>query len=191
MITVAPRGRGGAVTLDVSQLKLAEGALAWIAKDRQELIFRRAINRVGDMAYTRVIRIIGKEAGIKRSEIVKEVGRYPARGAMTYVIKARGRHLSLKRFAPRQTSKGITAAPWNNRRLYPGSFFGPGGHVYWRKTRKRLPIELLTGPAIPAELVRDTVVEQVEALVRAKLQERLRHEVQRAFAAARRKYSLG
>ena len=75
MITVAPHGRGGAVTLDVSQLKLAEGALAWIAKDRQELIFRRAINRVGDLAYTRVNRIIGKEAGITRSEIVKEVGR--------------------------------------------------------------------------------------------------------------------
>jgi hypothetical protein len=54
-----------------------------------------------------------------------------------------------------RAARGITARPWGILRKYPHAFFGPGGHVYERTSRARLPIKKLWGPAIPKEMVKD------------------------------------
>ena len=76
--------------------------------------------------------------------------------------------MSLKEFGARQTAKGVSAAPWGKRRVFPHAFIAPtlGGHVFIREGRSRLPIRKLWGPAIPREMVKDQSKEAFERTVR-------------------------
>jgi len=76
-------------------------------------------------------------------------------GSGQYEIIARDVTLSLKDFAPRQTAKGVSAAPWGKRRVFPHTFIGPNEHVFVRLGRARLPVKKLFGPSIPKEMVKD------------------------------------
>lgn len=117
----------------------------------------RAIDEVGNKTKTIVIRSVAKQAGVKYGKAKGVINARQAMGAGggQYEIVARDVTLSLKEFGPRATKKGVSAAPWGKRRVFPHTFLGPNGHVFVRLGKARLPIKKLFGPNIPKEMVKD------------------------------------
>lgn len=145
----------------------------------------RALNRTGQHAFTRVKRAVAKQAGVSQAAAVKYGGMRTepsSPGNLTYSIVARGGWLPLKHFGARRTKKGVSAAPWGTRRVFPSTFFGPGGHVYHRIGKPRLPIEKLWGPAIPNEMVKGASEQAFYDAVQTVLPARLDHELGRVLA---------
>jgi hypothetical protein len=109
----------------------------------------RAIRRTGDMTATRVVRSLTAQTGLKRDVIKRAVKKMPA--GMTYSLKTRGGNVALKYFKARETRKGVSAAPWNHRRVFTGTFIkggrfphrvglNLGGQVFRRTGAGRTPI---------------------------------------------------
>ncbi|QGM97797.1 hypothetical protein [Methylocystis parvus] len=123
---------------------------------------RKALDEVGNKTRTQVIKATAKQAGVKQARVRNVIATKQAMGAGAgqYVMTARDVTLSLKEFSPRQTKRGVTAAPWGRRQVFPHTFIGPNGHVFARrlegnKRAGRVPIYKLYGPAIPSEMVKD------------------------------------
>jgi hypothetical protein len=122
----------------------------------------KAIDSVGNRTTTQVKRSLVLQTGAKYGRVSAAIVTRQAMGAGegSYQIVARDVYLSLKEFGPKQTKKGVSAAPWRKRRVFPHTFIGPGGHVFERvvvggKRVGRLPLHKLSGPAIPKEMVKD------------------------------------
>jgi hypothetical protein len=157
---------------------------------------RRAVNRTGAMADTQVVRMLTAQTGLKRKVIRKAVRRVPASaGGMVYILRASGGNVGLKYFGARETRKGVTAAPWGKRRLYPGAFIkggrfprrvaikAYGGAVLYRSDGARLPIKAIkSGLFIPQEMVTGATAAAFKATVRTVLPRRLAHELGRILA---------
>lgn len=145
----------------------------------------RAINHTGDKARTQVGRALVKQTGIKYGKVREALKTYRAgaRG-LVYRIVARGGYVSLKEFGARQTRKGVSAAPWGKRRVFPHTFIVPslGGHVFERTGSGRYPIRKLWGPAIPAEMVKDQSKAAFERTVAAELPARIDYEINAILA---------
>ncbi len=141
---------------------------------------RRALNHTGDKANTRVKRALSQQIKAPQAAIVQYGRVRPVRanfGSLTYEIVSSGGPIPLKYFKPSQTRKGVSAAPWGNRKIYKSAFMnGMGGHVFWRKGKARLPIERIAGPNVPKELVKDQSAAAFLA-VSAELPVRLAHEI--------------
>ena len=117
----------------------------------------KALDAVGNKTKTQLKRAVAKQAGVKagRVEAALSVRQAMGSGQGTFTIVARDVTLSLKEFGARQTRAGVSAAPWNKRRVFPHTFIGPNGHVFVREGKARLPIKKLWGPNIPKEMVKD------------------------------------
>jgi hypothetical protein len=140
----------------------------------------RAINHTGDKARTLVMRTVAKQTGLKYAKVKETVRTFRASvSRLLYRIVSKGGYTSLKEFGARQTRKGVSAAPWNVRRVFPHTFIVPslGGHVFERTGSARHPIRKLWGPAVPAELVKDQSRAAFETLVDAELPARVGVEV--------------
>lgn len=140
----------------------------------------RALNHTGDKARTQVARVLVKQTGAKYAAIRKAMHSKPASiGALMYRIVSSGGYMSLKEFGARQTNKGVSAAPWGKRRVFPHTFIvsSLGGHVFERKGPSRLPIRKLWGPALPKEMVKDQSKAAFETTVATELPARVVHEV--------------
>jgi hypothetical protein len=153
--------------VDASQINVLAGVFNDLGVIDYSKALVRAINRTGDGAYTVAIRKLVEVVGVRSGEVRKDVKKKPAKpgGDPTFRIVAVGEAFSLKRFGPRQSREGVTASPWHEKRLFPHTFIGPGGHVYKRVGPSRLPIIKLWGPIIPRELMRDKVLGPVEARI--------------------------
>lgn len=121
------------------------------------------VAEVGPEATGHMKRVLPEQTGLKFKTINAAL-----KGRMMgarYEIKSKGGDIRLKFFKPRETARGVTAAPWNARRLYPGTFIRAGwwpnrgapvagGHVMQRTSAKRLPIkQVRSGLFIPDEMV--------------------------------------
>jgi hypothetical protein len=140
----------------------------------------RAINHTGDKARTQLSRALVKQTGLKYGRVRAAVRTLRAgRLGLVYRIIAKDGWISLKEFGARQTGRGVSAAPWGKRRVFPHTFIAPGlgGHVFERKSKGRTPIRKLWGPAIPAELVKDQSKIAFETTVNAELPARLEREI--------------
>ena len=142
---------------------------------------RRALNHTGDKARTAVKSALGKQIGAPQAALVKYGGFRSVRAnfaRLDYQIVADGGPIPLKHFRARQTKKGVTAAPWNNRKLYKSAFIVDrlGGHAFWRTGKKRLPIERIAGPNVPKELLKDQSLAAFHAASQA-LPGRVAHEI--------------
>lgn len=162
----------------------------------------RAVNRTGDMAYTQMVRSLTKQSGMKHKVIRKALkkskswtGSSAGAGARdAYVIHSQGGNVRLKYFKARETRKGVTAAPWNRRRLYAQHFIKAGryphrvgwqggGHVYKREGSKRAPIvQVRSGLYIPDEMIKGASRDAFFSTIQSRLPERLRHELLRILA---------
>lgn len=147
----------------------------------------RAVRRTGDMTATRVVRALTAQTGLKRQVIARAVKKKPA--GLTYSLKSRGGNVSLKYFKARETRKGVSAAPWNHRRVYAGAFIkggrfphrvgiNKGGQVFKRTGASRVPIaRLKSGLFIPTEMVSGATAAEFLRAVRTILPNRLQHEI--------------
>lgn len=179
------------ITADVQQLLDVEHLFRQIGNQAPHAI-RRAINHTGDKARTLVMRTLAKQAGVKYRDVRKIVTVTRAnfdRGL--YRIAARGTTIPLSHFGARQTKKGVSAAPWGKRRVFPHTFLWPRvhGRVFVRtghkarmlrgpnKGRQRETIRQLWGPALPKELLKGETAAIFLATVRAELPARVVHEV--------------
>lgn len=71
------------------------------------------------------------------------------------------------------------------RRVVAGAFIGPGGHVYKRKGRARLPIKKLYGPSLPSAFVKPIVNRAMTRVARTKVPGLIEHELTRELRRAR------
>jgi hypothetical protein len=130
-------------------------------------VLPRIVNQVGGRAKTQVTRSLTKQTGLPRKTIVKAIGR-PRRahaGRLTYEMQTAGGNIRLKYLKPRETRPGATAAPWNRRQLFAGTFILGGafpnrhglvrkGHVMRRlDSRGRKLTFARSGMFIPTEMI--------------------------------------
>lgn len=164
--------------VDVGQInRLVEG-LNELRKGSGDKVYARAVNRVGDMTFTRVIRLLGEETGATQKRVRDQVKRFRGVGTVTpYKIIARGGYLSLDAFQPRKTLRGVSAAPWGVRRVFKGSFIGPGGRVFVRRGKGRLPIRVMYGPAVPNQMLHGKTQAIAQQMFRDNWADRIEHEV--------------
>ena len=151
--------------------------------------YRRALNKTGDKAYTRVIRAVGKQTGLKRAQVIK-YGDVKKRRAsysrLDFEIVSRGLPIPLREFSAKQFSFGVRARPWGKVTRFPSAFIYAGrwnsgkfvgaGHVFQRTTSASLPIERLDGPSIPQEIVKDQSADAFNQ-VADELPNRIAHEL--------------
>lgn len=181
------------VTIDTSALKRLSNAFAALADRQQHHVIRRALNRTGDMAYTRVVRVLAEETGAQQKAVRAALRKQRAsHSALRYEIVARGGFIPLRDFGARQTRKGVSAAPWGVRRVFPGAFIvkSKGGHVFKRTGKKRLPIEKLWGPSIPRQMLKGATGDTVNALVASHFVPRVLHETDREIAKVKAEFDL-
>ncbi len=140
----------------------------------------RALNHTGDKTRTQVARALARQTGAKYGVIRGALASFRAgAGGLVYKIVAKGAFMSLKEFGARQTRSGVSAAPWNKRRIFPHTFIVAtlGGHVFERTSKERFPIRKLWGPAIPREMVKDQSKSAFESTVAHELPPRIEHEI--------------
>lgn len=138
-----------------------------------------AINHTVAKAETQVKRALVGQSGLKYGEVGKELQRLSASPAtMAAKIAARGGYHRLSEFGARQTSAGVTAAPWGVRRLFPHTFIVArfSGGVFVRKGRGRFPLHQLWGPAIPKEMIKGASLSAWDRTIGTDLPARMAHE---------------
>lgn len=141
-----------------------------------------ALNRTVSETRTAVARALVQQTGAKYGVVRKALSIIPATAAtLTAAIVAKGSYMPLSAFKARQTKKGVSAAPWNTRRVFPHTFIIAryGGNVYKRVGRARFPLHKLYGPAIPVELPKYQSRDAFYATAPAVLAKRLDHELGR------------
>jgi hypothetical protein len=159
----------------------------------------RAVNRVTNTVYGRVIRQVAKQSSIPTAVVRRSIKKQLVSpninhgGALEGVITATGNPLSLRVFNPKQFSWGVRVKVWGRVQRFPGTFIYAGtyrsgqyvgsGHVFHRLTRESKPIEELFGPSVPEEMVRDESAKLFDATVQLMLPVRVAHEIGRLLPA--------
>jgi hypothetical protein len=162
------------------------------AGKKSPVILKAAVKHTGDKATSAMRSALVGQTGLKRKTLVKAVkGRSVGTG---YEIKSHGGNLRLKFFNARETSKGVTAAPWNSRRLYPGTFIksgwwpnrrGPvaGGQVLQRAGAGKYPIHgVKSGLFIAGERVKGNSEVAFHPTLETDLAPRVAHELARILS---------
>lgn len=134
-----------------------------LSRDQKEKVpkaLNSTINKVATTIRKEGVQELSKETGIKQKNIRQQVViRKSNFNTLSATIKASGSHPNLIRFNAKQTKKGVSAAPWKKRRVFPGSFIGNQGRTVFKRVGKsRLPIKPLFGPSIPREFIRDKTI---------------------------------
>ena len=101
----------------------------------------RALNHEVDKGRTQIKRTLVKQTGIKYGAVDKAMATVRATPAtLTYTLGARGDETNIAWFGGVQRRKGVSAAPWNKRRIFARSFIVPRfGRAFIRTSKKRLP----------------------------------------------------
>jgi hypothetical protein len=195
----APRSCNGGMTMadlivrwkDVSGVVRFENMIGALGKDGRK-VMQRGLARAGDMARTQVYRALAAQTGLKRRVIVKAIKtKRPSYDDLRYEMLARGGDISLKYFSPRETRAGVSAAPFNQRHVFPGTFMKGGrfpnrviapklgGHV-WKRIGKGRNIELQdSGVIIPNEMISGETASTFTSTIARVLPQRVEHELAR------------
>lgn len=187
-----------AITVSINMVDVARlGNLIAAAGEKAPDAIRRAVNHTGDKTRTQLIRALTAQTGLKRKVIVKAVKVTRANyTSPSYVMTTRGGNISLKHFGARETRNGVSAAPWNRRQIYAGTFMRAGwfpnrvvkgnwhGHVFKRtggKTASGMDQfeKQRSGLFIPQEMVTGATESAFMSTVQASLPARLEHELYR------------
>ncbi|MGQ2968905.1 MAG: hypothetical protein ACT6RF_09170 [Allorhizobium sp.] len=191
---------------DISGMQRLGNAMGRLDSHQRHLVLQRAVNHTGDKARTQVIRALAKQTGLGYGVIKSAVrtGRAwgagadaqtfaPGRGSLVYVMSSTGGDISLKFFKARETLKGVTAAPFGKRKLFPRTFM-KGGRFPNRKDAKRLnghvyrplgkswrgPVEFQnSGVVIPEQMLQGATAEVFAKAVSEQLPPRVMHEINR------------
>ena len=155
-------------------------ALAALGEGRARTALSRALNHEGDKGRTQVKRALVKQTGIKYGAVDKAMATVRATPVtLTYTLKARGDETNIAWFGGLRHRKGVSAAPWNKRRIFARSFIVPRfGRAFIRTSKNRLPIRPLYGPNLARELVKDSSAAAWQSEV-ANIVARVGHEIGR------------
>lgn len=143
-----------------------------------------AINHTVAKAATQVKRALVHQTGLRYGELSKEIRQFSASaGDATASLQADGPYHRLSEFGARETAAGVSAAPWDTRRLFEHTFVieAYAGGVFKRQGDDRFPVEQLWGPATPKEMLKDASLEAWERVLIADLPVRMAHEWGRLF----------
>jgi hypothetical protein len=180
------------VNVDAAQLAGFATSLRKAGKS-SGLVLTRAINHTGRKAVTEMRKVLLVQTGLKSATIRRAVTSSSTPGQ--FVIRSRGGNIALKYFGARETRKGVSAAPWGARRIYPLTFIkggrfpnrvalNMGGHVFRRVGSSRLPIEGgKSGLFIPTEMVSGQSATAFYAVVDRDLSGRIAHELYRVMGS--------
>lgn len=100
--------------------------------------FARAINRTGDVVRNEAGRALSVQTGLPKStgkKAYRRDGERATPASLSYVVNGQGGQVSLKYFKPRETGKGVSAAPRNQRQVFASTFMKAG----WWPTRVKKP----------------------------------------------------
>lgn len=173
---------GAGLVIDLNTAGLAPVAEAFRrAAALSSVAVARALNATNAKVHTQVARVLPKQTGLKTGRVKAALKKeFASAGHLVAAVRARGPYIPLRDFGPRETRKGVSAAPWGKRQVFDGTFtqggkfpnrvaIGLGGHVFKRLGRKRLKIAITYGPAIPVEMVKDASKAAYEATVAREL----------------------
>ncbi|MCA0404874.1 MAG: hypothetical protein LCH39_01810 [Proteobacteria bacterium] len=97
----------------------------------------RALRHTGRKAKTQVARALVGQTGLKYGTLHKAVREINiGANALSYELMARGGNVRLKYFKARETRPGVSAAPWNKRKVFTGTFMKAG---WWHSGRVDKP----------------------------------------------------
>lgn len=129
-------------------------------------VMANGLNAGGRAVRRETVAAEAEQTGLSKRIINRAQKESPATPArLVYAIRSAGGNVRLKYFGARETRGGVSAAPWNERKVFPSSFIkggrfpervalGMGGHVFSRTGSSRLPIASgKSGLFIPAEMV--------------------------------------
>lgn len=173
---------GSGLVIDMNAAGLAPVAEAFRrAAALSPVAVARALNSTNAKVMTQVVRVLPKQTGLKAGRIRAALRKeFASPGRLVAAVQARGPYHKLKEFGPRETRKGVSAAPWGKRQVFDGAFthggkfpnrvaLAMGGHVFKRLSKKRLKIAITYGPAIPVEMVKDASKAAFESVVASQL----------------------
>ena len=154
-------------------------ALTALGEGETRTALARALNHEGD-GRTQVKRTLVKQTGIKYGAVDRAIATIRATPAtLTYTLKARGDETNIAWFGGVQRRKGVSAAPWNKRRIFARSFIVPRfGRAFIRTSKNRLPVRPVYGPNLARELVKDSSATAWQSRV-ANIVARVGHELSR------------
>lgn len=153
----------------------------------------RAVNHTGDKARTQMRRVLVAQTGLTMKTIRKAVKSKRAFNGGAYEIKAQGGDVRLMFFKARETRKGVSAAPWNKRQVYPRAFMKggqfpnrsemvAGGAVVRRAGKGRYPLHgVKAGLFIPTEMISGQSEDAFYSTVDRELPARVAHELYRVL----------
>ena len=188
---------------DISGMNRLGNAMGQLSGHQKHLALQRALNHTGDKGKTQVTRSLAAQTGlaygvIKRAIKVRKAwgasgsSYLEGNGSLSYTMTTSGGDVSLKYFKARETTAGVTAAPFGTRKVFAGSFIKGGnfpervqirslnGQVYKRAGKTRKPLEKLkSGVVIPAEMLKGATREVFLKTVETDLPNRVMHEIDR------------
>lgn len=176
--------------VDASQFVRMGNVFAAIGK-RAPLAMIRAVNHTGAKALTGMRRAMVPQTGLQMKTIRKALKGTKAFNGGAYVIRSAGGNVRLQFFKARETRKGVSAVPWNNRRVYAKTFMKggqfpkraglvAGGAVVHRVGAGRYPLKSdKSGLFIPEEMVSGNTEATFYRIAEAELPGRIAHEIYR------------
>lgn len=154
----------------------------------------RALNSTVVTVRKETIKVVAKRMGLKQKDVRdKSKIRRADKRRLEAVIRFEGKALNMIRFKARETSKGVTAAPWGRRRLFRSAFIAkmPNGAVVvmtrdihsakynpQSKERPHLPIRPILGPGIAKTANDPELAKERERRIRELLPTRLQRELE-------------
>ena len=154
--------------------------LGALGEGEAKAVMKSALWRGGNEARTQIKRVLSKQTGIKYGMIDKAMQtKFREKPDLLYELEVTGEETNLNLFGAIQRKKGISARPWNQRRIFKGTFFAYGGKVFRRVGPARWPIKPAYGPNIARELVKDETRKFWETAVPPAIMKRVEHEIAR------------
>ena len=141
---------------------------------RARQLFSMAMNKKGRQGYTGVIRSVARQSSIKQKDVRAQMTfRRSSAATLTTTIRGASSAFPLKYFGAKQFSYGVRATVWGRSQqfksafIHSGSWSSPGlvggGHAFVRSTSRSYPIEMMFGPSVPREMLRDEAVDTFES----------------------------
>ncbi len=169
--------------------KMEEAIKRLGSEAKAKAAYRMALNDTNKAVHTRVKRVLSAQMGASQRDIVKHGGVKMVKAINSRLeasIQSKGGYMPLSDFKARQTGRGVSAAPWGQRRIFPKTFIvrSLGGNAFKRISAKRLPIDKLWGPAVPKEMVRDESAKVFEEVSARMLPAEVRRQIERLTLGA-------
>lgn len=181
------------IQIDGTELQQARSVLEAFGRQGRNLV-ARSLNRAGKGIPTDASKEARKEYNVKAREVKGSFSLFQANSNQLRAgASSRGGPLSLIHFGARprkpgtrRPKRGVSVQVMGPRTVIPGTFLArlSGGDpaIFWRRGKKRLPIDKRLGPSVPQMLDHENVQPNLEEGARNRFLKTLDHEVDHFLA---------